>query len=267
MPTLERKNSVLYIVGFAVAVCLGCALLVATAAVGLKPLQDRNARVDRLKRVLEVAGLVDVRASLSAEEVIASFEAHIEPRIVNLVEGTYDEDALDPNRYDQRAAASDPSRSRPAPPNEARVSRLPIHALVYHVKKDERIDQIILPIQGYGLWSTMYGYIALEEDGRTVNGITFYEHGETPGLGGEIENPKWQAKWRGRKVYGPDGEVQIEVVKGAAGPPNEAPYQVDGLSGATITSRGVTHTLEFWLGEHAFGPYLARFYAREGAST
>lgn len=267
MSAPDRKNSVPYILGFAVAVCLVCAMLVASAAVGLKPIQDRNARVDRLTRVLEVAGLVQARERLSAQEVIERFEAHIEPRVVDLKTGEYNEGAVDPATYDQRKAASDPSTSRPAPSNAAKVSRLPLNALVYHVKKDGQVDQIILPIQGYGLWSTMYGYLAIDRDGETISGITFYEHGETPGLGGEIENPRWQAKWKGRKVYGPEGEVRIEVVKGAAGPPDEAPYQVDGLSGATITSRGVTHTVDFWLGDEAFGPYLEKFRSQRGAST
>jgi Na+-transporting NADH:ubiquinone oxidoreductase subunit C len=267
MPAPDRKNSVPYILGFAVAVCLACAMLVATAAVGLKPLQDKNARVDRLTRVLEVAGLIGRTERLSAEEVIRRFEEHIEPRIVELESGEYNDGAVDPATYDPREAASDPSQSRPAPRNEARVRRLPINALVYHVKKEGQVEQVILPIRGYGLWSTMYGYLAMKRDGRTISGITFYEHGETPGLGGEIENPRWQAKWPGRKAYGPGGEVRIEVVKGAVGPPEEAPHSVDGLSGATITSRGVTNTLDFWLGEHAFGPYLDKFRTHQGAST
>ncbi len=266
MPEPDRKSSVSYVVGFAMGVCLVCALLVSGAAVGLKPLQERNARVDRLTRVLEVAGLIEDGERLTPEEVLERFEANIEPRIVELASGEYNEASLDPATYDQRRAASDPSTSERAPENAAQVRRLPLNALVYQVKKDGSLDQVILPIHGYGLWSTMYGYLALKPDAETITGITFYEHGETPGLGGEVENPAWQAKWRGRKAFGPEGDVKIEVVKGAAGPPAEDPYSVDGLSGATITSRGVTNTLEFWLGDEAFGPYLDKVRKQERAS-
>src|SRR5690606_10031644 len=106
-------------------------------------------------------------------------------------------DTVDASTYDQRRAAGDSARSEAAPANPARVQRVPHVGLVYHVMKDGEVQALVLPIQGYGLWSTMYGYIALAADGNTVSGITFYEHGETPGLGGEIENPRWQARWLG----------------------------------------------------------------------
>ena len=135
---------------------------------------------------------------------------------------------------------------------------MPDDGLVYEVVKDDEVEAIILPIEGMGLWSTLYGYIALDADVNTIEGITFYEHGETPGLGGEVDNPRWKALWPGRKAFDERGNVKIQVKKGPAGPPSEDPYQVDGLSGATLTSRGVTNMLHFWLGEEGFGPYLDR---------
>ncbi|MEM6273938.1 MAG: Na(+)-translocating NADH-quinone reductase subunit C [Myxococcota bacterium] len=263
MPESDRQNSVTYIVAFATAVCLGCAVLVAGAAVGLKPLQDVNKRVDRMSKVLEVAGLMESSEDLTGEQIVERFEANIEARIIDMETGAYD-DGIDTASYDQRRAANDPERSTTAPENKARVKRLPKHALVYQVKRDDAVDQLILPIQGYGLWSTMYGYLAIKNDAQTVTGITFYEHGETPGLGGEVENPQWQAKWHNRKVYGEDGSVAIEVVKGPAPAADVDPYKVDGLAGATITSRGVTNTLEFWLGPDGFGPYLSQFREQKG---
>ncbi|MEM1414153.1 MAG: Na(+)-translocating NADH-quinone reductase subunit C [Myxococcota bacterium] len=267
MPSPETKASVGYVIGFAVAVCMVCAVLVSSAAVGLKPLQDQNAKVDRLTRVLEVAGLVTPGERLSGDAVLARYEANIVPHVIDLETGAYRDDDVDVGSYDQRRAASDPATSRPAPENDARVTRLPKLALVYHVVDEGKVDQLILPIQGYGLWSTMYGYLALERDGATVSGITFYEHGETPGLGGEIENPRWQARWAGRRVYDADGNVALEVVKGPAGPAEASPHAVDGLSGATITSRGVTRTIAFWLGPNGFAPYLDAFRRAEGASS
>lgn len=261
---VTRRDSLAYTLGFAAVVCLVCGVLVASLAVALRPAQERNQLVDRLTKVLEVSGLVRPAERLSPEEVMARFEKHVVVRAVDLRAGEYADDAVDPRSYDQRKASRDPATSSAAPENDARVQRIPKHALVYHVMHDDEVDGIVLPIHGYGLWSTMYGYIALEEDAETVAGITFYEHGETPGLGGEIENPRWQARWKGRRAFGEDGNVKLRVVKGNAGTPKEDPYQVDGLSGATITARGVSNTLAFWLGPDAFGPYLRAHRAKQG---
>lgn len=253
-----NHDSPIYIVGFAAAVCFVCAIVVASASVTLKPRQEQNQLVARLSKVLTVAGLKSADEELSDKEVLSRFEKNITARVVDLDTGKYD-DSVDAEVYNQRKAKTDPERSTKAPPNAARVTRLPNKALVYHVMRDGKVDGVILPIEGYGLWSTMYGYLALESDTRTVAGITFYEHGETPGLGGEIESPSWQERWPGRKVYDDSWNVELEVVKGSVGPPQQDPYKIDGLSGATITSRGVTNTLEFWFGEHGFGPYLENF--------
>jgi Na+-transporting NADH:ubiquinone oxidoreductase subunit C len=133
--------------------------------------------------------------------------------------------------------------------------------MIYHVMEAGSVARLIIPVEGKGLWSTLYGFLALEKDVDTITGITFYQHGETPGLGGEVDNPKWKALWKGRKAFNADQEPTIEVLKGQAGSVQDAPHHVDGLSGATITSRGVTYLVQFWLGEHGFGPYLAKFRA------
>ncbi len=112
-------------------------------------------------------------------------------------------------------------------------------------------------MRGYGLWGTLYGYMALKGDLDTIAGLGFYSQKETPGLGGEVDNPKWKAEWRGVKLYDEQGKVAVQLVKNRApaGSP-EAAYQVDALSGATLTTRGVQHLVQFWLGEHGFGPFL-----------
>ena len=252
-----RRDSPLYTLGFAAAVCLACALPIAAAAVTLRPKQELNARIDRLSKVLVVAGLMERGESLSAADVEARFAQSIVARAVDMRTGEYI-DSVDANGYDQRKAQKDPARSSAVAENAARVLRVPTVGVVYEVKRDGALQNVIVPSQGYGLWSTMYGYLALEADARTVSGITFYEHGETAGLGGEIENPKWQAKWVGRRALDDDGAVRLQVIKGTAGTVADDPYHVDGLSGATITSRGVSSTLAFWLGADGFGPYLQK---------
>jgi len=258
-------HSTAYTIGFAAAVCGVCSIFVAGAAVSLRDKQETNKIIDRYEKVLSVAGLVEAGEKLSKDEVTKRFEANIKPRIVELDTGAYVDD-VDPSTYDQRAAANDPSMSEAAPPNDAKVLRIPKYAVVYQVMEGDKIDQLVLPIQGKGLWSTLYGYLALESDAQTVSGLTYYEHGETPGLGGEVDNPRWKALWPGRKIYDDSGEVGIKVVKGQAGPVEKAPYEVDGLSGATLTSRGVTHMIRFWLGPDGFKPYLENFRKNEGSA-
>jgi Na+-transporting NADH:ubiquinone oxidoreductase subunit C len=259
----QYSNS--YIIGFATAVCLVCSIVVSTSAVALRERQDRNKVLDRQTKVLVVAGLLNEGQSASAGEVEKLFADNIRIRAVDLASGEYD-DAVDVSTFDQRKATKDPAESHAAPPNKAGILRLPDTALVYQKVAGDDIKMLILPIDGKGLWSTLYGFLALAPDTTTIEGITFYEHGETPGLGGEVDNPAWKALWKGREAYDKSFEPAISVIKGAAGPPAEDPYHVDGLSGATLTGRGVTHLVQFWLGENGFEPYLAKFRAEGSAS-
>ncbi len=257
------QHSVRYIVMFAAAICVVCSIFVSSAAVLLKDRQEENKVLDRMSKVLTVAGLIEDDEQPTADDVRSRFEANIKPIVVELESGEIAED-IDAKTFDQRAARGDPDRSTEAPTNAAKVQRLPKHALVYQVKKGDDVEALIFPIEGKGLWSTLYGFIALDEDVMTIKGITFYEHGETPGLGGEVDNPSWKALWPGRKAFSQDWEPKIEVKKGQAGPVKDDPYHVDGLSGATITSRGVTHLVQFWLSDDGFGPYLDKFRKEKG---
>jgi len=248
-----RQYSTLYTIGFSAAVCIVCSLLVSVSAVSLKARQEHNAQLDKQKNVLMAAGLVQPGESLTRDQVKKLFYS-VSAVIVDLKTGQ--ETEMDPGAFDQLKAAKDPERSVKAPSNEAGIARLPNHALVYQVLKEGKVDELVLPIEGKGLWSTLYGFLALDSDGTTIRGITFYLHGETPGLGGEVDNPKWKALWLGRRAFDESFKPKIEVIKGKAKSPAEDPYQVDGLSGATITSRGISHLVQFWLGENGFGPYL-----------
>ncbi len=245
-----------YIIGFCAAICLVCSIFVSGSAVGLKDRQEANKVLDRQKKVLTVAGLMKDGESITPERVKSLFEANIVAKLVDLKTGAYAEG--DAAKYDQRKATKDPALSGDAQKNRAGVKRVAKLAQVYHVTKDKKVTAIILPIEGKGLWSTLYGFIALDKDLQTINGITFYAHAETPGLGGEVDNPRWKAKWSGRKAFDAKGGVAIKVKKGIAGSVDKDPHQVDGLAGATITSNGVTYLVQFWLGEGGFGAYLAK---------
>tara|TARA_R110001592_G_scaffold240929_2_gene501205 strand:- start:23080 stop:23853 length:774 start_codon:yes stop_codon:yes gene_type:complete len=245
------------IVAFSLSIV--CAIFVSTAAVMLKPVQEVNKALDRKRSILAAAGMLEEGKSVDEQF------AQVSTRVVDLRTGKFTDD-IDAQKYDQRKAAKDPSESEKLSPEQdvAKISRRENYSLVYVVEGPAgQLEKIILPIHGYGLWSTLYGYIALESDGNTVAGLGFSEHGETPGLGGEVDNPRWKAHWPGKQVYR-DGDVAIGLVKGAVDPSSaNAPWQVDGLAGATLTSRGVTNLVHFWLGENGFEPFLNNLNAGE----
>lgn len=259
-------ESTRYTILFAAAVCVVCAALVSVAAVLLQPRQKANARLYMEKNVLVAAGLVAPGADVSRSEVERLFQTRIRARLVDFATGELvPEDEVDARNYDQRAARNDPAASRVAPPNDAGIRRMPNRGVVYFVTKDERVDQLVIAVEGLGMWGTIYGFLSLAPDANTVRGLTYYEHRETPGLGGEIGNPAWQANWQGRKGYDDQWNAGITVIKGQAGTPEQDPLHVDGLSGATVTSNAITRLMRFWLGDGGYGRFLTKF--REGAIT
>jgi len=261
---VQRSNT--YTVLFAAAVCLVCAVFVSAAAVALKPLQEANKVLDVQKKVLDVAGAMGEDESLTPDEITARFEAMIEGQVIDLQSGSFAE-GIDAATYDQKKATKDPAQSESAPSNPAGILRVPHNATVYTLKEDGVVKSIILPISGKGLWSTLYGFLALESDTTTIKGITFYEHGETPGLGGEIDNPRWKSLWNGKLAFA-EGDLEtprIKVIKGMARDTEEGrAHHIDGLAGATITGRGVSDLVQFWLGGDGFGPYLSQL--RDGVA-
>lgn len=258
---MQHSNG--YIIAFAAIICAVCGAFVAASAVSLKPMQERNVVLDRQRNVLSVAGLVEPGESISPTEVASRFDQFVKPRVIDLATGE-DNTSVDAVAFDQRKASKDPARSARAPSNSAKVLRLPNQALVYEVIKDGKRESLILPIEGMGLWGFLYGYIALANDTTTIQGITYYQHKETPGLGGEVDNPRWKGLWVGRKAFDSRGNPKIAVKKGMAGPVDQDPYNVDGISGATLTSRGVTNMLRFWLGDEGFGPFIEKHRAERG---
>jgi Na+-transporting NADH:ubiquinone oxidoreductase subunit C len=139
---------------------------------------------------------------------------------------------------------------------------MPKYGVAYFVMKADRAEKVVISVEGLGMWGTVYGFLALDRDGNTIRGLTYYDQKETPGLGGEIGNPAWQALWEGRQAYDSAGLPAIAVIKGQAGPPDKDPFRVDGLSGATITSNAVTRVTRYWLSDDGYGKFLKRFRER-----
>jgi Na+-transporting NADH:ubiquinone oxidoreductase subunit C len=248
----------------AVALCLVCSIIVSSLAVGLKPIQEEKKEEFRQQSILAAAGLWEEGGNAGQ-----LFEQNIQAIGVNLEEDQQVDGDLSAPKFDMAKALQSPELHRKLPPAEdvAGLKVVENHSIIYRVPKEGPIEKLILPIRGKGLWSTLYGFIALDvsEIGKgpgyvKVAGLTYYKHGETPGLGGEVDNMFWKAKWPGKLVFSENWDVKVEVAKNPS-----TDYQVDALSGATLTSNGVSNMLEFWLGNPGFGPYLQKL-AQQPAS-
>jgi Na+-transporting NADH:ubiquinone oxidoreductase subunit C len=223
-----QKGSVKQVIQIVLGVSLICSLFVSAAAILLHATQRHNQRLDRIRNILIVADLYEEGADLDA-----IYEQKIEPLMIELQSGKIvDEEKFDETlnveSFDIKTLAFDPDHGEVIPPqyDEAKIKQRPRYMVVYLVKDGPQLQKLVLPVYGRGLWSTLYGFIALDQDLRTITGITFYDHKETPGLG--------------------------EVDPGS----DQADHQISGLSGATITSRGVSNLVRYWLGEHGYGPFL-----------
>ncbi len=238
----------------AFVLCVVCSIIVSMSAVMLKPAQVANKEEDLKKNVLQAAGMYD--ESKSVAEQFKSFSV----KIVDLDTGKFTDAIENVDTYDQLKAAKDPQRSEDLNDEQdvAKISRREKYAKVYLLEGDQGFDRVVLPIRGYGLWGTLYGFLALQSDANTVIGIGYYDHKETPGLGGEVDNDKWKSLWAGKEIYDADGDVEFSVIKGSVdkeGDPN-AKHKVDGLSGASLTSRGVQNMIHFWMGENGYAKFL-----------
>lgn len=222
------------------ALCIVCSVIVSTAAVVLKPIQETNKALDFKRNILAAAGMLE--EGVGIEEQFKQ----ITTKVVDFSNDKFVADAS------AEALAAETELS--AEDDIAKIGSRTDLSKVYLVETDGKLEKVILPIKGYGLWSTLYGFMALEADTNTIIGMGFYQHGETPGLGGEVDNPKWKALWVGKEIYADDGSVAITITKGPA--PVGDINKVDGLSGATLTSKGVDNLVKFWMGENGFGPFL-----------
>ena len=249
------NESIIKTIGVAFAVCLVCSLVVSTSAVSLRDLQKENKLNDKRIKILQVADIYDPNTS------IAEQFSELESKFIDFNTGlTMDEyNNFNIDDYDQILVTKDPNFSSKVPASEdiAIIKNRENVGKIYILRNElGGIDKLVLPIRGYGLWGTLYGYISIEDDFNTVSGIEFYDHKETPGLGAEVDNPKWKAQWRGKKIY-KDNQVNLSVIKGKVEEGDaDSLYKIDGLSGATITSRGVSNMVAYWFGESGYSSLL-----------
>ncbi len=248
------KDSTAKIIVVAFTISLICSSLVSTVTVLLKPTQIANKEREQQQYLLEIIerqpGIKELFDEVGAQ--------YVEAKIVDLATGQY-HPVLNPDTYDVHKAARDPNQSVAISHKHdiAKIKRRAKYAPVYLVRQNDAIKFVILPIYGKGFASMLYGYLGLAADTNTVIGLNFYEHSETPGLGGRVSNRAWLDQWRGKRVRDPEGKLSIGVARGKVAPDSPvAAYEVDGISGATWTSRSVHNLVRFWLGDQGFGPYL-----------
>lgn len=258
---MAKKDSTKKTLLVAFGVCFVASILVSTAAVGLRPLQEKNKKLDLLKNILAAGDLYE-----DGIDIEKTYKEKISAKIINIQSGeTIPEDKyddilnVDDFNVNKMAASLEWGEDIASKSDIAGIKRKPKAMVVYTVKDGDEIDKYILPIYGKGLWSTLYGFIALDKDLHTIKGFTFYQHGETPGLGGEVDNPVWKSQWIGKQAFDADGNLKIEVIKGIVDRNSDkAKYQIDGLSGSTLTTRGVNNLVRFWLSENGYGPFLSK---------
>jgi Na+-transporting NADH:ubiquinone oxidoreductase subunit C len=239
----------------AVTLCLFASMIVSATAVALRPTQEVNKLLDKQVNILQVAGRYEEGAD------VATAFAEFEPHVLELATGQFT-DQFDAATFDDRASADNPETSVALTEDPAGIARQSKFVTVYLLRDEAgAIDKVILPVHGYGLWSTLYGFIALEENANDIFGLQFYAHAETPGLGAEVDNPRWKALWKGKRLADDSGELQITVAKSA--PAAGADFHVDALAGATLTSRGVDNLVKFWMGEAGYAPFLANLKASD----
>jgi Na+-transporting NADH:ubiquinone oxidoreductase subunit C len=236
------------------AVALVCSILVSAAAITLKPIQERNQLLDRSRHIVTLTGLVPENSALTDDEILDAVE-QLDIRAVELDTGEFAAQ-IEPLEFDQRAAAQDAELGTdiPAALDSARLGRRSRFAIVYLVWDGDELGRLILPIHGQGMWSTLYGYLALESDLNTIAAVTFYQQAETAGLGDQVMRPEWHARWQGRQLYDESGALRFRVASGPA--PDGDVHEVDGLTGATVTSDAVSSLIAYWFGPNGYAPFL-----------
>jgi len=256
---MRNNNTIFKTLLVAISLCLFCSAVISFTAINLRDIQEANVRFDQQKKILASANLLDDEKTI--EELFLS----IESKIIDLRTGKYDS-SIDLSSFQESEFARDKETSITLSSQQdiATLKRRENYQKVYLHYKDNKISAVILPVRGYGLWGTLYGFLALEPDFRTIIGLEFYQHKETPGLGAEVDNPRWKTLWKGKKISSETGEIVISVIKGSVDKAStQAKYQVDGLSGATITGNGVSNLLSFWLGDLGYGPYINEMLTKQ----
>jgi Na+-transporting NADH:ubiquinone oxidoreductase subunit C len=245
---------------------LVCSSFVSAAVVVFRPMQMNNKMIERSRNIIKLTGLVEEDVKPSEEEMLELYRG-MDVRILDIDQADYNED-LDPLTFDARRAVNNPELGVDIPPDQdqASLGRRSRYMPIYRVVDESgQLQRLILPVHGAGMWSTIYGYVALESDLNTIAAVTFYEQNETPGLGDQIMRPEWQAKWVGRRIYDEAGDLRFAINHGKVEPGSSTwLYEVDALTGATVTADAVTSLIHYWFGPNGYRDYLDKLREQQG---
>lgn len=229
----------------AACVALGCSVLVATAVYLLRPLQQNDSLLARNRVIVDAAG--NLPDGLASDADVMAAYLSLDTRIAVL--GTSE------LRSEAGAQLFDHWQQ---PDDNGSMPVLERRAPVYLKRHQGKLERVVFPVHGAGMWSTIYAYLALEPDLATIADIVFLRHGETPGVGDRIEEPAWRREWRGKKLFDEDGKVRLRVVRDAR---NE--YEIDLISGASVTCEAVGDLVISAFDENGYGPLVQKL-RREG---
>ncbi|AQS37420.1 NADH:ubiquinone oxidoreductase, Na(+)-translocating, C subunit [Shewanella psychrophila] len=254
-----KKDSVVGTMIFIISLSLLCSFMITGTAELLKERKLVKKR-DELKRYVLMASDVDIQGEKDFRTI---FEKSVTPVIINLDSGEIE--ALERTQvmdFDERMAAINPEKSRKPKKDTARIRSRADEVRVFKVFDEQgELSSVVMPIYGKGLWSIIYGYVALKPDFNTIENIVFYEHGETPGIGDFLNETEWTDKFRGKQIFDDKGKAVLKIVKGGAKEGDI--HGVDAVSGATMTGRGVQRSIQFWFGNEGFKVFLDKLKASE----
>ncbi len=230
------KNTLGYIVGYACLLTVVCGVVLALAAVGLKDKQDENIALEKKQNILSAAGI----KTASKQDAVAAYGKQVVSYVINAegkkVDGKKVEDVVIADEYKK-------------PANER---LLPVYEIT-NAQDKAKIESVVVPVYGFGLWNNISGFVSLQADMNTIKGAKFDHVGETPGLGARIASDEIQNRYVGKKLFDGDKLMSVVMQKGE-GIKYDSPYQVDGMSGATITGKGLNNMLTAYFG--LYGKYL-----------
>jgi len=216
-----NKNSNIYQIAYAAVMVLIVGTILAFIYMALKPKQDDNIANDKRKQILSAV--------------------HVTPANDNAIEETFNKFIVAGYLLDKNGEISDSTKDvafNIDMKNNVKVDVSERKLPVFKCRLDDGSEKFIVPVYGAGLWGPIWGYIAVNDNGTDIYGAYFSHEGETPGLGAEIANAKFQDQFKGKKIY-LDGEFKSISVMKAGQKPTDGSEYVDAISGGTITSRGV----------------------------
>ncbi len=256
---MPKQHSNTYTIVFVTVISVICALLLSVAASMLQGRISANQELDVNKNILECLDAfgkdgLPAKKEAKADDVKTFFSSRIEATIVNPMGEELPTEGVTISKLRPWKDVTDSSIDR-------KDLKLPVYIL--KAADGESVAAYCIPVWGKGLWGAIYGYLAIEPDGETVRGITFLSnHKETPGLGARIVEAEWRAQWKAKTIFNADGKLApITLIKGGVRPDSKkASHQVDGISGATMTCKGVSQMMIDCL--ELYEPFLRKVKAK-----